>query len=87
MGGTTKRGPRRPETVTRNIVRGVVVVAVCALLIAVGTGAAVADVGNEGRSCPGENPNVGYDNANEHGALSSLQGISEAFVRNDCPSG
>lgn len=82
---SSRSGPRRPATATRFLARSLVVVAVCVLLLGVGAAVADADAGDEGRSCPGENPNVGYEHASPQGAASSLPAIANAFQRIGCP--
>lgn len=43
-----------------------------------------ANPGNPGRSCPGENPNVGLEHADESGQKNSKKGITTAFHAIGC---
>lgn len=78
---------RRSTAVIAATVRLLVVLLVL-LMVAGGSGVAVAEdgdnPGNPGRSCPGENPNKGFDRASEEGRTNSEEGIRTAFQAIGC---
>lgn len=82
-GDSTGPGSRRSSSAAGRLASVLVVAAIGLSLLVAGVG--VADVGNPGKSCPGENPNVGLENAGERGATASTNGIVRAFVENECP--
>lgn len=76
---------RRTGLRSSQIRRVIVVCLVLLLALGSGTGLVAADgEDNNGKECPGENPNQGYAHASDSGGANSLGGIAEAHEGTGC---
>lgn len=71
-----------PSLRTRLRLRSLIVLTV--LVVALSAGSVTAGEGQQLGPCPGQNPNLGLENANEQGAVSSLKGIVQAATVIGC---
>ncbi len=75
-------GGAKPSSRTRLRLGSLLVLAV--LVVALSAGSVAAGESQQLGPCPGQNPNVGLENANEQGAVSSLKGIVQAATVIGC---